>query len=145
MSDSYVTEANCTTRMDELEAAVQELVSLGEGTPEIELEVEVFGMTAYPTDKTLSIEDMAADAKAVGDAIGDLETSIADVYSDMYPVGSIYMTTANSLPQTISAIGTWAEIAMPLTLKDIKIGTRHFEETDNEFVPGTVHLWLRTA
>ena len=144
MSDSYVTEANCTERMDELEATVQELVSLGEGTPEIELEVEVFGMTAYPTDKTLSIEDMAADAKQVGLALADLETSIADVYADMYPVGSIYMTTAESLPQTLSLIGTWVEIAMPLTLKDIKIGTRHFENTDNTFVPGTVHLWLRT-
>lgn len=54
-----------------------------EGIPEIELEMEVFGMTQAEVDKTLSIEDCAADAKATGDAIADVTADLADAISDI--------------------------------------------------------------
>lgn len=53
------------------------------GVPEIEMEVEVFGMAMYPTDKTLSIENMPADAKKTGDAIRDANDDIAEVLLDV--------------------------------------------------------------
>lgn len=49
------------------------------GIPEIDYEVEVFGMTQAEVDKTLTIEDCAADAKAVGDRFGDVEADISDL------------------------------------------------------------------
>ena len=113
--------------------------------PEIELEVEVFGMTQAAVDKTLSIPDMAADAKAVGDATADIESAVADHFSNMYPVGSVYITSAETLPQVISTIGTWEEIAMPLRLTDIRNGSRTYIEPEEGFVPGNLHLWMRTA
>lgn len=115
------------------------------GVPEIELEVEVFGMTQAAVDKTLSIPDMAADAKAVGDALSDIESAVADIFSNMYPVGSVYITSAETLPQVISTIGTWEEIAMPLRLTDIRNGSRTYIEPEEGFVPGNLHLWMRTA
>lgn len=147
------------------------------GVPEIEMEVEVYGMVQTAVDKTLSIEDMAADAKATGDAIADVaadlsdavdnitaiqawtgedlevssedETTIADaitnVFANLYPVGSLYVTAADELPDTISGIGTWVEVAIPLTWGDIKNGTRSYEETESGFTPGNLHFWLRTA
>ena len=147
------------------------------GVPEITLEVEAFGMVQTAVDKTLSIEDMAADAKATGDAIADVNADLADALEDiqtikgwtaediplseddattiadairnsmarMYPVGSLYITVAASLPEELTAIGTWQEVAMPLTWNDIKHGTRSYAETETGFVPGTLHMWMRTA
>lgn len=171
----YVTPAACAESMAELEREVQSLVSLGEGVPEISLEVEVSGMTAYPTDKTLSIEDMPADAKKTGDEINDLQADLADVAldvddikswtgsdipltasessptiaqaianitSDAYPVGSIYMTTSDSSP---SFSGTWVEIAITATFVDIKTGKRGYQQLGQGATGGDVHFWLRTA
>ena len=53
------------------------------GIPEIDYEVEVFGMTQAEVDKTLTIEDCAADAKAVGDRFGNVEADISDLNSDI--------------------------------------------------------------
>ena len=126
------------------------------GVPEIEMEVEVFGMVQYPTDKTLSQADMAADAKAVGEAIGNVEASVADLetefdeklasaFSNIYPVGSVYVSAAETLPSVIAEIGTWEEIAMPLTWADIRTGSRSYTPPEGGFQPGNLHIWLRTS
>ena len=114
------------------------------GVPEIEMEVEVYGMVSYPTDKTLSVEDMPADAKATGDAIADLAADISDLFANIYPVGSLYVSAAESLPEVISAVGTWVEVAIPLTWGDIRTGTRSYAEAGSSFTPGNLHFWLRT-
>ncbi len=43
---------------------------------ELNVELEVSGMTQYPTDRSLSIRDMPADAKSTGDAIGEIREKI---------------------------------------------------------------------
>lgn len=141
------------------------------GVPEIEVEADVFGMIQYPTDKTLSIADMPADAKETGDAIADLladigslenrtgadiplnstssapsiAEAIANIYSGLYPVGSVYTTTESALPASIATIGTWTEIAIPLKHGDEKNGTRNYVEAGEGFTPGNLHFFLRTA
>ena len=159
------------------EQNAQDSIESTGGVPEIELEMDVFGMTQYAVDKTLSIADMAADAKSVGDAIdavagdlgdlvadvADLENrtgldipindennapsiaeAIADIFDNLYPVGSLYITASNSLPSEIDSIGTWEEVSVPLTWNDAKKGTRSYAETDETFQPGNLHFWLRT-
>lgn len=54
-----------------------------QGIPEIEQEVEVFGMTQAEVDKTLTIEDCAADAKAVGDRFATVDETVADLGADI--------------------------------------------------------------
>lgn len=46
------------------------------GIPEIEMEVELFQMVQTAVDKTLSVADMAADAKAVGDELDAIQMDI---------------------------------------------------------------------
>ena len=80
-------------------------------TPEIEFPaIEVMQVVQAPIDDTLSIEGMAADAKATGDAIAaakeELEESIATVSEDLaavrdvlFPVGSVYISTSATAPE----------------------------------------------
>ena len=147
------------------------------GIPEIELEVEVNGMTQTAVDKTLSVDNMAADAKVVGERFADDEADLSQALQDIeeiqgwtaedikmsdeegaptiaeqftevlgqvFPVGSLYMTTLTSLPDYISALGTWVEVAVPLSYGDIRKGTRSYAETESGFTPGTIRFWLRT-
>lgn len=173
-----------STELTRLFNEIQSLISIGSGIPEIEEEIEVSGMTQYPTDKTLSIVDMAADAKAVGDefanfsadmatalsritavenktgssipvsdatgadsiaaAFAGMEAALDSVFANLYPVGSVYISAAETLPTVIIDIGTWVEVAVPLTWGDIRTGSRSYVEPETGFTAGNLHFWLRT-
>jgi hypothetical protein len=123
------------------EQNVQNSIEETGGVPVITMSMEVSGMTQYPTDKTLSIPDMAADAKEVGDALADLAAEISSAISVAYPVGSIYMTTSNSAP---TFAGTWTEILITATWSQLKTGKRGYENMESGDTGGSVHFWLRT-
>lgn len=166
--------------------------SIMNGIPEISLSVEVSGMTQAEVDKTLTLEDCAADAKAVGDRFGNVESSIYDLdqkidedvgavsdrvtvieawtgesiplhpaseeteseetiadaitelqqgtMANVYPIGSIYMTTSDQAPSFFGTV--WEEILITATWTQLKNGMRsHIAGTST----GTVHFWVRTA
>ncbi len=124
------------------EQSVQESIESTGGIPVISVSLEVSGMTAYPTDKTLNIADMAADAKEVGDRLDVIEAAISGIVGESYPVGSIYMTTSNSAPEFT---GTWVEVGITATWTQLRTGKRDYETLDSEDTGGSVHFWLRTA
>ena len=123
------------------EQSVQESIESTGGIPVIEVALQVSGMTQTPTDKTLSIADMAADAKEVGDRFDVVEAAIAGIAGDFYPVGSIYMTASSSAP---TFTGTWVEIAITATWSQLRNGKRDYEPLESGDTGGTVHFWLRT-
>lgn len=123
------------------EQNVQDSIESTGGIPEITLAVEVSGMTQYPVDKTLSIPDMAADAKEVGDAITTLQSAIADIEGETYPVGTIYMTVSSDAP---TFTGTWIEVGITATWTQLKNGKHDYVELEDGDTGGTVHFWLRT-
>lgn len=213
------------------------------GIPEISFTVEPSQNVQTPVDKTLSIDEMAADAKATGDAIANVQSAVSDVaadvlviqgwsgedlkvdstqgadtiadaisgindeitgikawtgedinvntaqnaetiaeaiagiqedigtiqewtgddipysaenstpissviasiFSQLYPVGSLYVSAEAIVPASLIAIGTWTEVAIPLTWGDIHHGTRSYVEVTNGYAAGSLHYWLRTA
>lgn len=153
----------------------QSILDIG-GIPEIDEDIEVFGMTQAEVDKTLTLEDCAADAKAVGDRFGNVEADIVDLdekvreienwtgedillkpndeqtvagaieelqdstIQNVYPIGSIYMSTIAEAPSFLGTV--WEEILITATWTQLKNGMRsHVAGTST----GTVHFWVRTA
>lgn len=94
-------------------------------------------------DSTLTHEGQVAESKAVGDAISEILAAIASLTNMTFPVGSIYMTTAENVPVTLG--GTWVEILMPVTWNDLKKGSRTYAELGENPPERTVHFFLRTA
>lgn len=156
------------------ENAVQNSIEETGGIPEIEEEMEISGMTQAAVDKTLSIPDMAADAKATGDAIHAVSENLADLATD---VGAIENWTGADIPlngepdaPTINEAmqnlvgeaypvgsiymtiedgappfgGTWIEVLITATISQLKTGKRGYENLPEGETGGLVHFWLRT-
>lgn len=112
---------------------------LEEGIPEITLTLEVMDTVPAPVDATLSIAGQAADAKATGDAIASLQTTMTAAIAALFPIGSVYCSVNSTAP---AFYGTWIEITMPATWGDLEDGMRSYTDGTGT---GTLHFWRRTA
>ena len=112
---------------------------LEEGIPEITLSLAVDNTVPAPVDNTLSISGQAADAKATGDAISALQTTLEAAIAALFPVGAIYVSTSSTAP---AFFGTWVEVVIPATWGDIEDGMRSYT---NGTGTGNLHIWRRTA
>ena len=110
-----------------------------QGIPEITLTLSVMETVQAPVDATLSIAGEAADAKATGDAIASLNTTLSAAIAALFPIGSIYVSMNSTAP---AFYGTWVEIVMPATWGDIEDGRRTCEPGTGT---GNMHFWKRTA
>lgn len=89
------------------------------GVPIVEVEMEVSGMTQTAVDKTLSIADMAADAKATGDAIDQVAGDVADLAADVADIEQwtgedIPLNTENDAPTIAEAFANILENLYPV-------------------------------
>lgn len=112
---------------------------LTEGIPEITLQLTVMETVQAPVDPTLSIQGQAADAKATGDAISNLNTALTAAIAALFPIGAIYVSTISTAPVFY---GTWVEITIPATWGDLEDGMRSYVDGTGT---GTLHFWRRTA
>lgn len=130
--------------------------SIDDGIPEVNFAVHVSNVVQAPIDDTLSIEGMAADAKATGDAIADakadlqeeidaIETGVDSVAGKLFPVGAIYVSTSATAPTFGGADWNWQEIMLPVTQGDLMDGKRNYAAKGDTDTPGTIHFWLRVA
>lgn len=130
--------------------------SIDDGIPEVSFTLEVSNTVQAPVDPTLSIEGAAADAKATGDAIqaakdelqeqiDNIETGVESVAGQLFPVGSVYISTLSAAPTFGGNTWVWQEIKMPATWGDIEDGFRSYEALASGDTPGTLHFWKRTA
>lgn len=122
-------------------------------TPEVEFQIEVANTVQTPVDDTLSIEGMAADAKATGEAIDAakaelqeeidaIDADIDSVYGNLFPIGSIYVSTSATAPTFGASNWQWQEIMMPVTYGDLMSGARNYAAVGLDD-PGTIHFWMR--
>lgn len=130
--------------------------SLDDGIPEVSFTLQVSDVVQAPIDDTLSIEGMAADAKATGDAIAQakadlqeeidaIETNVDDVIGELFPIGSIYISTSSTAPTFGDANWRWQEIMIPVTQGDLIDGSRSYADKEEGDTPGTIHFWRRIA
>lgn len=110
-----------------------------EGIPEITLTLEVMETVPAPVDPTLSIQGQAADAKATGDAISNLQTVLTAAIAALFPIGAIYVSLNDTAP---AFYGTWVEITIPATWGDLEDGMRSYVDGTGT---GSLHFWRRTA
>ena len=110
-----------------------------EGIPEITFALSVSETVPSPVDPTLSIEGEAADAKATGDRIALLQTTVTAAIAALFPIGSVYCSVNSTAP---AFYGTWVEITMPATWGDLEDGMRSYTDGTGT---GTMHFWRRTA
>ena len=107
--------------------------------PEISLTLEAQETVQAPVDNTLSIAGQAADAKATGDAIANVQSTLSAAIAALFPIGAIYVSTSDTAPVFY---GTWVEITIPATHGELKDGMRSYT---NGTGTGTLHFWRRTA
>lgn len=130
--------------------------SLDDGIPEVTFTLEVSETVQAPIDDTLSIEGMAADAKATGDAIqaakddlqeeiDAIETGVDSVAGRLFPVGAVYISTSATAPTFGGSNWNWQEIKIPVTQGDLMDGFRSYAAKESGDTPGTLHFWLRIA
>ena len=110
-----------------------------EGIPEITLRLDVMDTIQAPVDATLSIAGQAADAKATGDAIALVNSTLSTAIASLFPIGSIYVSTVSTAPVFY---GTWVEITLPATWGDLEDGMRSYVDGTGT---GNLHFWRRTA
>ena len=124
--------------------------------PEVTFTLEASDVVQAPIDDTLSIEGMAADAKATGEAIDaakadlqeeidSLDEGLDGIAGKLFPVGSIYVSTSSTAPTFGGANWNWQEIMIPATWGDLEDGSRSYQAKGEDDTPGTVHFWLRIA
>lgn len=130
--------------------------SIDDGIPEVSFTLQVANTVQAPIDDTLSIEGQAADAKATGDAIAQakadlqeeidaIETGVESVAGQLFPVGSIHVSTSATAPTFGGNTWAWTEILIPMTWGDLEDGQRSYREKAAGDAVGTMHFWLRTA
>ena len=164
-SDLKVSAEDNTSIADKFDSVDQDLEGIGEDLEGIHqwtgenLPVSTEDATTVAVkfgEVDQSLESLAEDVNAIKQwTAEDISispedhTSVADAlrntFASTFPVGSIFITVAETLPPTIRSIGTWKQIKVPLTHADMKNGTRSYEDIDETFVAGMMHFWLRIA
>ena len=111
------------------------------------------------TSSSVDINGGAIDGTAIGansastGNFSGVSISGTDIFSKIYPVGSVYVSTANTNPATLFGIGTWVSIGSGRVLQAITSGTGGQEAgsssktvsisiTSTGTLPNHTHQWF---